>query len=620
MLLRYNSRCPFGAGDNVCAGRTYFLLRDINYRKLRNRECKGMEDQKADNLLNLALDATSEEREKSLQLNVGYDREDNTWELIVKYSGNLRAVLGENVKIVELLNGFAVLTLSEGEIDALTKLPEIEYVEKPKSLFFAVSQGRSASCMNVVQSAFSPLGEPLTGKGVLVACVDSGIDFRHPDFRNPDGSTRLLGLWDQTLPGAPPEGYGIGTEFTREDLDRILLVEETDPEQKVPSRDVSGHGTGVMGIAAGNGRASGGINRGAAYESPLLAVKLGNPRQGGFPRTTELIQGVDYLVRQSLALKMPLALNLSFGNNYGSHSGESLIETYLDSVSDLGRNVICVGTGNEGGEALHTSGRLREGEETFVQLNIGEYETGVNVQLWKQYIDQVEIALIHPDGQRAGPFQEVLGPQRFSAGNTEILIYYGEPGPYSLSQEVYIEWIPKGRYVDSGTWGILLIPRNIVEGTYDLWLPGGGVLNEDTKFPFPTANTTLTIPSTASKVISVGAYNSRLLAYAEFSGRGYTRVNQEIKPDLAAPGVDILTAAPGGGYGTRTGTSFAAPFVTGAAALMMEWGIVRGQDPYLYGEKVKAYLRRGARRLAGGEYPNPQTGFGFLCLRDSFPV
>ena len=580
-----------------------------------------MQDQKVDNLLNLALGITPEERERSLQLNVGYDAEERTWEVLVKHSGDLRKVLGENVGIVELLNGFAVLTVPEGQIDALADLKEIEYVEKPKSLFFAVGQGRSASCMNTVQSTFSPLGFPLTGKGVLVACVDSGIDYAHPDFRNPDGTTRILRLWDQSLPGRPPKGYQIGTEFTKEDLDRILLEEDNPAAgEEMPSRDVSGHGTGVMGIAGGNGRASGGVNRGVAYESTLMVVKLGTPRPGGFPRTTELLQGIDYLIRQALELQMPLALNLSFGNNYGSHSGESLIEAYLDSVSDIGRNVICAGTGNEGDGALHTSGYLEAGRETVVQLNIGEYETGVNVQLWKQYVDQVEIALIHPDGSRVGPFQEVLGPQRFSVGNTEILIYYGEPGPYSISQEIYMEWIPRGQYVDSGNWRILLVPRKIVEGNFDLWLPGGGVLNEDTKFPFPTPDTTLTIPSTARKIISAGAYNSRLLSYAEFSGRGYTRVNKEIKPDLAAPGVDILTAAPGGGYGVRTGTSFAAPFVTGAAALLMEWGIVRGRDPYLYGEKIKAYLRRGARRLSGRTYPNPETGFGFLCLGDSFPI
>lgn len=580
-----------------------------------------MDSQKLENMLNLALDATGEERRKSLQLNVGYDSQDGMWELIVKYSGNLREILGPDIQVTELLGGFGILTVPERLVDSLAEFPQIEYIEKPKRLFFAVEQGRSASCMSSVQSGFSPLGTGLTGKGVLVACVDSGIDYSHPDFRNPDGSSRILRLWDQTIPGNPPKGYPIGTEYTKEDIDRALkaptLKERLDA---VPSQDTSGHGTGVMGIAAGNGRAMNGIDRGVAYESSLIVVKLGIPKEEGFPRTTELMQGIDYVIRQSLEMKMPVAINLSFGNNYGSHSGESLLETYLDNAALVGRSVICAGMGNEGSQALHTSGTLSQDQEFQVQMNVAQYQTGINVQLWKQYVDKIEIGLIHPNGQRVGPFQEILGPQRFSVGLTEILIYYGKPSPYSLSQEIFIDLIPRGQYIDSGTWRIVLIPGGIVDGRYDLWLPGGGVLNQDTAFPYPTPDTTLTIPSTARRVISVGAYNSRLMSYADFSGRGFTRVLEEIKPDLVAPGVDIRTAAPGGGYASRTGTSFATPFVTGAAALMMEWGIIRGEDPYLYGEKVKAYLRRGARRLSQGSYPNRETGFGMLCLRDSFPV
>ena len=295
------------------------------------------------------------------------------------------------------------------------------------------------------------------------------------------------------------------------------------------------------------------------------------------------------------------------------------MESYLDGVSDFGRSVICVGTGNEGNGALHTSGKLSEGEKQEVALNVASYEPTLNVQFWKQYIDEMEVTLIHPNGQNVGPFQEILGPQRFTVGTTEILLYYGKPAPFSLSQELYIEFIPKNQYVDSGTWKIRLIPGKIVDGSYDLWLPGGGVLNSDTRFLFPTPETTLTIPSTARKVISVGAYDSRYLSYADFSGRGYTRVTREVKPDIVAPGVNIQTTAPGGGYAVQTGTSFATPFVTGAAALLMEWGIVRGEDSFLYGEKVKAYLRRGARRMTGGEYPNERVGYGVLCVRDSIP-
>ena len=540
--------------------------------------------------------------------------------MIIKYTGNLSDILGEDVPRAELLNGFAVITLEESRIEALSRIPGIEYIEKPKRLFFAVQQGRSASCMTSVQSAFSPLGEPLTGKGILVACIDSGVDYAHPDFRDPDGSTRILRLWDQSIPGRPPRGYSIGTEYTQEEINQALLAENrADREKIVPSRDLSGHGTGVLGIAAGNGRASDGVYRGVAYESELLVVKLGTAREGGFPRTTELLQGIDYAIRLAADRGQPVALNLSFGNNYGSHSGESLLETYLDNAALNGRSVICVGMGNEGNQALHTSGRVSIAEATEILLNVGEYEPGFNIQFWKHYVDEMEIELLLPGGQRIGPFQEILGAQRFSVGNMELLLYYGEPAPYSLSQEIYIELLPKRGYVDSGTWKIRLIPVKIVDGDYDLWLPGGGILNEDTHFLFPTPQTTQTIPSTAQRVISVGAYDSRYLAYADFSGRGYTRVTNEIKPDLVAPGVGIVTAALGGGYESRTGTSFATPFVTGAAALLMEWGIVRENDPFLYGEKVKAYLRRGARPLLGGEYPNNRIGYGALCLSDSFP-
>lgn len=579
-----------------------------------------MTDQKLENMLNLALDATEAEREKSLQLNVGYDPLEKQWEVIVKYSGDLREVLGDEISIVELLNGFAILTVPQSLIERLTDYPQIEFIEKPKRLFFAVNQGKSASCMTSVQSQFSPLGMPLTGKGILVACVDSGIDYSHPDFRNQDGTTRILRLWDQSIPGNPPKGYVIGTEYTSEQINAALAAEtKAERERIVPSRDLSGHGTGVMGIAAGNGRASDGVYRGVAYESDLIVVKLGVSREGGFPRTTELLQGIDYVLRQAVALGKPVALNLSFGNNYGSHSGESLLESYLDGAANLGRSVICVGTGNEGNGALHTSGRLSKRENQEVALNVDAYEPTLNVQLWKQYVDEIGVALIHPNGQIVGPFQEILGPQRFTVGSTEILLYYGKPAPFSLSQELYLEFIPRNQYVDSGTWKIRLIPGKIVDGSYDLWLPGGGVLNLGTRFLFPTPETTLTIPSTARKVISVGAYDSRYLSYADFSGRGYTRVTRETKPDLAAPGVNIQTTTPGGGYTGRTGTSFATPFVTGAAALMMEWGIIRGEDLFLYGEKVKAYLRRGARRMPGMEYPNEKLGYGMLCVADSIP-
>ena len=146
-------------------------------------------------------------------------------------------------------------------------------------------------------------------------------------------------------------------------------------------------------------------------------------------------------------------------------------------------------------------------------------------------------------------------------------------------------------------------------------------MSRGTQFLRRSPQVTLTIPSTAIRAITVGAYDSRNDTYADFSGRGFLRSLDLVKPELAAPGVDVITVVPGGGYSARTGTSFAAPFVTGGAALLMEWGIVKGNDPYLYGEKVKAYLIRGARQLgiSAQEYPNRRVGYGALCVRSSLP-
>lgn len=307
-----------------------------------------MANEKIENLLNLALEATQEEREKALDLDVGYEPNTRTWEVIIKYSGTqeelLKAIQEQNpilwnrVLITNLINEYMILVMPEELVTAVASLPLVEYMEKPKRLVFAVNEGKRASCINPLQTAAGGGGEAfdgyhnLSGRNVIVAVIDSGIDIAHPDFCNPDGTTRILKLWDQTIPpgtvlnalGAEDEflqaplGYHIGTEFS-EELINLALEQPTEQERYAicPSRDVSGHGTHVTGIAAGNGRASEGKYRGVAYESKLLVVKLGVQRENAFPKTTELMQAVDYCVKQAEGI--PLVINLSFGNNYGSH-------------------------------------------------------------------------------------------------------------------------------------------------------------------------------------------------------------------------------------------------------------------------------------------------------------
>lgn len=604
-----------------------------------------MEDQKVETLLNLALETDEGQRERSLNLNVGYDDAEKRWDLIVRYSGNLDALEGRGIDVVYLLNNYAILTVPESQLGFVSEQPQIEYIEQPKRLFFAANAGRQASCINTVQSG--PDG--LTGRGVIVALIDSGIDYTHPDFRNADGSTRIVALWDQTAvppersapegssgeaggaPGAqpspaigPPPGYLRGILYTQEMINEALRRDQTqDSTVPVPSMDYSGHGTSVMGIAAGNGRQGGSAYRGVAYESDLLVVKLGNPGAESFPRTTELMQAVNFAVEEGIRRNQPIAINISFGNNYGSHDGTSLLETYINDVSSAGRSLIVIGTGNEGAASGHTAGTVIGNENRDVPLSVGEYQTGFSVQIWKNFVDVMDVEITAPSGRRTGLIQERLGPFRITLDQTELLIYYGEPRPYSMSQEIYIDFLPVDSYIDTGLWNIRLIPVKIVDGTYGMWLPGAAARNRGTRFLYATPYLTLTIPSTASGALSVGAYNSATGAMADFSGRGNDTACVPVggcmlKPDLVAPGVDIQTTAAGGGYTVATGTSFATPFVTGSAALLMEWGIVRGNSPYLYGEKLKAYLLAGASPLIGFDrYPNAVTGYGRLCLANS---
>lgn len=583
-----------------------------------------MDSQKLENLLNVALQTEKTERNFENDIDVGFNPLENTWELIVKYNGDLTFVESLGGTVEELILGYAIIVIPEESIPELVQRPEIEYVEKPKRLFYSILESKRVSCVFQVTSA--PFN--LSGKNVLIGVLDSGLDLWDRDFQNQDGTTRVRYFLDQQT----------GKEWTANEINDVLLSSDAavGGDRTLPI-DVSGHGTAVTKIAAGNGNGSGERFRGVAPDSELIVVKLGISVNESFPRTTQLMSGLTYIVKKAVSLNMPIAINLSFGNTYGSHDGTSILERFMDNVSEIGRNVICVGSGNEGTTFGHTGGFLGQGERVRQQFSIGEYESSLSIQLWKNYADRFRIFFIAPDGQRLEIETNGLGKRVNSLAQTEILTYVGEPAPYSVNQEIYFELSPDSgqnnniSYLKSGTWEIQIEGEKVVYGRYDLYMPSGVTRGENTRFFTSTPEATFTIPSTAGKIITVGAYNGATDSYASFSGRGFYLgtgqqsriVIQNVKPDIAAPGENIVisrriqTALPfplnnmTGDYTIEmvSGTSFATPIVTGSAALLMEWGIVNGNDPYLYGEKVKAYLINGARQIAGiSNYPNSQVG------------
>lgn len=552
--------------------------------------------EKMENLLSLALETPLEERKKTLDLNVGYEEGNDTWEVIVKYNGSLDELRRFGVETEELIAGYGILTVPVSLLGFVAERPEIEYMEMPKRLYFSLERGKEASC--ILQTS---LREPyLTGKGVLVAIIDSGLDINSLYFRNFDGTSRIVEYWDQKS----------GKFFDNRALNMVLLSNNTNEIWDTPSADVSGHGTLVTQIAAGR---PGGV----ATESELLVVKLGESRPNSFPKTTQLMRALTYVVTKAQSLDRPVAINLSFGNTYGSHRGTSLLERFMDNVAEIGRTVICVGTGNEASAGGTVIGRMTE-EGLLQELVVGPYELSLNLQIWKNYADKYQISVISPGGMQIELTEETYGVGKRVAvlEDTKLLIYEGEPSFYSTMQEIYFEFIPLSTYITQGIWTFRLTPRRIVAGEYAFYLPSQAVRSLDTRLVEATPQGSFTIPSTASRVIRVGAYDVIFDSYAEFSGRGIYGEN----PDLAAPGVNIQVPT-SQGMQVVSGTSFATPFVTGSAALLMEWGIVRGNDPFLYGEKVKAYLQSGARQIRGEiQYPNPKVGYGALCLKNSLPL
>ena len=349
------------------------------------------------------------------------------------------------------------------------------------------------------------------------------------------------------------------------------------------------------------------------------------------------MRAITYVLEKAEELSRPVAVNISIGDTYGAHDGTSLLERFIDAASEKGRNSICIGSGNEAVTGGHRTVRLfRQGngganitsfEGEVVELSIAPNEQSMNVQIWKNYVDGIELELTAPSGERYPVLLTQTGKQEWITGDTRVLIYVSPPVPYSVNEEIFFDFIPMEQFIDSGIWTFTLRSIGVNRQDIHFFLPNAAVRNNQTRFLRPDPYLSMTIPAFASRAITVGAYDGVLNAAADFSGRDREIGEAEriffaadIKPDIAAPGVGITAPSADGQYRSYTGTSFATPIVTGSAALLLEWGIVRGNDPFLYGEKLKAYLRKGARPFLDAQmYPNIRTGYGALCVGDSLP-
>ena len=552
---------------------------------------------------------------------LGFDQPGN-WEVLVKYNGDIERIAELEGGRAQIINDqFATLSIPRENIANLLNYTQVEYIEVPKRMQYTESSNMVVSCITSVQN--NPPYR-LKGEGVLLGIIDSGINYFHPDFRNDDGSSRIQYLWDQTITGSPPTGFLTGTEYTKAQIDEALRTPtQAEGLSIVPSRDLDGHGTHVAGIAGGNGRGSNGQIVGAAPEAEFIIVKLGKPDFEGFVRNIEIMLGVRYVLEKAQELARPVAINLSIGANTGPHDGNALMEQYLNDAATVWKNNIVVGTGNEGNTRNHTEGTVTQGSTTSFQFQIASNTSQYNLSIWHNNIDQIAVEIVDPAGRRTPLIVYAEGPVSYTLLNTKLYASFAGPSPLSGDIEFALLLIDASgeNEVTRGPWTVIVHGQRIVDGRFDVWGPTTQSGGRNNYFLAPVIETTLTTPSTASLVTSVGAYNHVTGQIAPFSGRGFGRNNEVIKPDIVAPGVDISSAShTTSGYRTLSGTSMATPHVTGGIALMMQWGIVQNNNPFLYGENLKAYLIRGATREDNINYPSPIWGYGKLCVLQSLDL
>ena len=369
------------------------------------------------------------------EFETGYTPESNTWEVIIKYNGDILTIANEIGAEIEILNqNYAIMTLSYDKVPLLSNYYQIEYTELPRILTLNLKEEISRSCISSVKTSQN---YDLTGEGTIIGIIDSGIDYTHPDFLNEDGTTRILYMWDQTLNGTPPEGFNHGAEYSSEDINRAL--QSQNPLEIVPETDSLGHGTAVAGIAAGNGRSSNGENEGVAPKASLIVVKLGEKGFPSFARTTEFMRALKYVIEKALMLQMPVAINISYGTNDGPHNGQSLFELFINDMSERWKTSIIVASGNEGSAGHHYMGEISSGQMQEISFFYSGKSPSFYIALWKNFVDSFTVEMILPNGQSTGEILYYDRIKSYRFADISVIINYGQPQLYNAFQEIFFQ-------------------------------------------------------------------------------------------------------------------------------------------------------------------------------------
>lgn len=459
----------------------------------------------------------------------------------------------------------------------------------------------------------------LNGQGILIGFVDTGIDYQHPAFINADGTSRVYSVWDQTIPGNPPENFLFGTEFTNEQLNKTLSGTPL-------TTDTIGHGTSMAGVAAGNVDDLNGFS-GVAPLAEIAMVKLKPAKEyfleyyhiaKGAPcyQENDIMLGVYYLITIAIKKRQPLLICLGVGTNMGGHTGEMPLPDYLSYLGDSPGTIVCVSGGNETNRFHHArTSPIPSGESTEVEINVSPQEEGFHMELWGSTPSLFSIGVTSPIGE----VYEKLQPRNnssqtidFILDNTRLTIYYELIESSSGDEVILLRF----KNPSAGIWKIKVYNESRQDNIADLWLPLSPFIKSDTYFIRSDPDITICDPGNATRIITSAAYNHVTGTIYPYSSRGYSRIGT-IVPTLAAPGVNIPVPLSSGGYGISSGTSISCAHTAGICAILMEWAYIKGNNLDMDTKDLASYLISGANQT-GDFVPNPIWGYGKINILNTF--
>ena len=470
----------------------------------------------------------------------------------------------------------------------------------------------------------NPAALDLQGQGVLIGFVDTGINYEHPAFRNVDGSTRILGIWDQTqMEGPPPNGMSYGAFYGEEEINAALQAEQ--PQSIVPERDESGHGTFLAGVACGSADA-GAEFCGAAPLAQIAVVKCKQAKQylrdyyfipdgAECYQENDLMLGLAWLNRFAYERQLPLVICIGMGGSLGNHTGEEPLSVQCDELGRRRQRAVVVAAGNEANQRHHERRNVIQGGSEIIELSVEERVRGFQMEMWTMVPEIYQVSVISPTGERFPKTVVHPGSRQaytFLFEQTRLTVEYAIVGTRNSMQLICLRF----ENPLAGIWSVEVQGNLVLGGNICCWLPLSAFLSGEVFFLRSSPDTTITMPGMSRVAITAGAYQAVGGSIYPDSGRGFSGLNA-VKPDLIAPGVNVTGPVLPDQYELRSGTSISAALTAGACAQMFQWGIVENNMRYLNTTELKNLLIRGAGRDEDRVYPSPVYGYGTLNVYDA---